>query len=410
MLQNKIRYILIIIISGILAILYNDYYMGIIALTVMILPFLLFAILSYVYGKLTYGLISAVHVVNKGDTIPVSIQIYNPTIFPVLNVCITLSYYNTFSTQNKRNKQELYVTVDKRRTTTVTCNLVSEHTGNLKISIIKIRIFDYLKLFSLRKAKQEEIRVAVLPLYNELTEDYLENSSKMQIESDSFSSIKAGDDPSEVFAIREYREGDRLQRIHWKLSVKQNQLMIKDFSEPMNCSVVVFADLGIPREEDALNAVDSILEYALSLSYSFILRRQIHYITWYDKNLGTCRRVRIVNEKDLFEAVDGFLNCGPYSEDVNMAAAYFAEYPNDQYTDLFFVTKTVTHEQLDSLTLIKAIDRRLLYINGDSYADTHNNVDLRQDIPIDVELIRKITETGMGLFSINSSLIRADLN
>ena len=51
----------------------------------------------------------------------------------------------------------------------------------------------------------------------------------MQIESDSYSTIKGGDDPSEVFAIREYREGDRLQRIHWKLSYETKSANDKGF-------------------------------------------------------------------------------------------------------------------------------------------------------------------------------------
>lgn len=409
MIQNKIRYLAIIVITGLLAILYNEYFMGILFLTVVLLPFLLFAILSYVYGKLSYELISLVHVVGKGDTIPLTIQLNNPTIFPIVNICITLSYFNKFSNQNKSYKQEFYVTVDKRTTTTVTCNLVSEHTGNLMISITKVRIFDYLKLFSLRKRKPVDIKVAVLPPYYELTEDYLENSSKMQVESDIFSTVKAGDDPSEVFAIREYREGDRPGRIHWKLSIKQDQLMIKDFSEPMNCSVVIFADLGVPRDEEILEAVDSILECTLSLSYSFMLKGQIHYLTWYDKHLCSCRRVRIVNEKDLFEVVEGLLNCGPYMEDVDMAAAYFAEYPNDQYTDLFFVTKKVTHKQLDSLILIKAVDRQILYIKRADYLEAQQVTDSNWGTPIDAELIRKITDTGMGLFSINLSSMKTDL-
>lgn len=409
MLHNKVRYLAIIVISGLLAILYNEYFMGIIFLTIMLLPFLLFAILSYVYGKLSYNIVSNVHVADKGDTIPISIQLHNPTIFPISNICITLSYHNTFSIQGRSQKQDFYVTVDQRATTNVTCNLVSDYTGNLSVLITRVRIFDYLRLFSLRRKEQKGIKVAVLPNYHELTEDYLENSSKMQVESDSFSNIKGGDDPSEVFGIREYREGDRPSRIHWKLSIKQDKLMIKDFSEPMNCSVVIFIDMGIPMDEDILVAIDSILECALSLSYSFILKGQIHYLTWYDKLLVSCRRIRIEGEKDLYEAIDGLLNSGPYRKDADVLSMYFAEHPNDQYTDLFYVTKMITQKQLDSLLLIKAIDRQILYINQADYYEAHDNMDINWGLPIDTELIRKITETGMGLFSISSSNIKTDL-
>ena len=165
MLMNKLRYLVILIITGLLAILYNEYFMGIIFLTVVILPFLLFAILSYVYGRLSFDVISLEHVVGKGENIPLSIQLKNPTIFPILNICITMSCYNTFSDRNKGYKQEFFVAVDKRTTSTVTCNMSSEYTGNLKVSISKVRVFDYLKLFSLSKKKPIEVKVAVIPSY-----------------------------------------------------------------------------------------------------------------------------------------------------------------------------------------------------------------------------------------------------
>ena len=39
-------------------------------------------------------------------------------------------------------------------------------------------------------------------------------------EGERYSQRKAGDDPTELFALREWREGDRLSRVHWKLSQK----------------------------------------------------------------------------------------------------------------------------------------------------------------------------------------------
>lgn len=409
MLQNKIRYVAILIITGYLAILYNEYFMGILFLSVLIFPFLLFAILCYIYGRVSFELISNSHISNRRETIPISIQIHNPTIFPIPNMGITIKYSNSFSRDKKTHKQEFNVSVDKHISTTVTCNLISEHTGNLEIKLSKVRIFDFLKVFSLRKKNLGEVKVAVLPYYYELTEDFLENRSRMQIESDYYSTIKAGDDPSEVFAIREYREGDRPQRIHWKLSMKQDQLMIKDFSDPLNCSVVIFADLAIPRDENELDATDSLLEWALSLSYSFMLKGQIHYLTWYDQSLGSARRVRIVTEKDLFEAVDGLLHCGPYEKGIDLAANYFAEYPNDQYTKMFYITKSITSQQLDSLILIKSIDRQILYINKTDYTDEEIRADMLPDFALATDLVKKISESGMGLFSINSSNVKTDL-
>ncbi len=407
MLQNKIRYLALLATIGLLSILYNEYIMIIVFLTIAVLPFVMVGLLCYIYGMLSVELISTVHVAGRGEMIPVSVIINNPTIFPVSNITLYLTYGNSFS--GKRFKKELIVSSDRRSRATVTCNILSEHAGNLEISLSKIRVFDYLKMFSLRKKCHGELKVAILPVVHEITEDYLANRSRMQVESDYYSPTKSGDDPSEVFGIREYREGDKPTRIHWKLSMKQDQLMIKEFSDPMNCSILIFANLSVAFEEDILPYMDALMECALSLSYSFLLKGQIHYFAWYDEVHGVCRRVRIVREKDLFEAVDGILQSGPYSKGVDVMTAYLAEHPNDQYSDLFYVTGEVSKDQLDALSLIKASVRQIIYVNDSARYSEANNGNIRIKLPITEEVMKRIVEMGIGLLSVDTGNLKHNL-
>ncbi|NLY48539.1 MAG: DUF58 domain-containing protein [Clostridiales bacterium] len=392
MLRNKFKYIVILLLAGWLAVLYDDYHTWILFLVTAAVPLVMLETLIYTSRMLSFELVSSTHVVNRGDDVPVSVQITNSAFLPIPNIRITLACYNSFSGGTYSCREEICACVDKRSTTTLTMNLSSMHMGNIYVAITKVRVYDYLRLFSFRKRKETGIKVAVLPAFHETTEDYLKYSPKIQVESDIFSPFKAGDDPSEVFEIREYREGDRFSRIHWKLSIKQNHLMIKDFSEPMNCSVAILADLRIPKGENELDMADSILECALSLSYSFMLKGHIHYLAWYDKNIGMCRRVRVAKEEDLFEAIDCILGSGLYMDGTDMAAVYFAEYPNEQYTDLFFVSGSFSDKQIDSLLMIKAI----------------NKINLQPDIPVDDKLVKKAKKSGMGLFSVSSSDVRLD--
>ena len=62
-------------------------------------------------------------------------------------------------------------------------------------------------------------------------------------DSDRFSTYKKGDDPSEIFDIREYADGDKIQRIHWKLSSKTGDLMVKEGSLPLMKEIHIFIDL-----------------------------------------------------------------------------------------------------------------------------------------------------------------------
>lgn len=407
MLQNKFRYLALLIIAGLLSVLYNVYFMGIIFLTITVLPFVVFGLLCYIYGRISADMVSNVHVANKGEDIPVLIRLNNPTIFPVSNITIYLTYKNNFS--GKRFNKEFIVSVDRRTNTTVTCNILSEHAGNLEISLKKIKLYDYLKLFSLSRKQKSEIKVAILPYFHEMTEDYLSNRNKMLVESDYYSPVKSGDDPSEVFAIREYREGDRQQRIHWKLSMKQNQLMIKEFSEPLNCSILIFANLSASKYDNVLEFMDALMESALSLSYSFLQKGQIHYFSWYDETHGSCRRIRIVQEKDLYEAVDGLLQSGPCSEGIDVMTAYLAEHPNDQYTDLLYVTGEVSNPNLDSLAQVKANIRQIIFVSDANRFIESFNSNQRIKMPITEEIMKRISEMGIGLLSVDTGNVKANL-
>ncbi len=399
MLRNKGRYLVFLAAVGLLSVLYNTYYMGIIFLTVLSLPFLMFALLSYIYGMVKADMVSAAHIVNKGDAVPIIIQLHNPTIFPISNLKIYLNYKNAYSTESFT--KEFVVSIDGRTRTSVTFNIVSEYAGNLVISLKAIRVYDYLKLFSLKRRLKGEVKAAVLPYYYELLENDFDTRPTTLVESDYYSPYRSGDDPSEVFAIREYREGDRQQRIHWKLSRKQGQLMIKEFSDPLNCSVLLLANLSVPQGENILFFIDALLECALSLSYTFLLHGQLHYFSWYDMKLGECKRVRVEREKDLYEAVDGLLQSLPYTETTDALTGYLAEHPHEQYTDMLYITGELSEERMDLISIIKAQAKQLIYVCGGR--------DKEGIMAIPEEALLKFGEMGINLWPIDATNIKRDI-
>ncbi len=367
MLRNQLKYLLLLGAVGLLAILYNTYYMGILFLAVLGMPFFMLLLLFYTYANVRAELVSAAHIVNRREPVPITVQLRNNTFLPVTGVRIYLTYQNAYS--KRKYKTEYMVSLDARTNTQVTVSLKSEHAGNLVISLKAIRVYDYLKLFSLKKKQSGEVRAAVLPAYYELMEWKSIGSGSELVDGDTYSTVKGGDDPSEIFAIREYREGDRLQRIHWKLSRKQDQLMIKEFSDPISCSILLLVDLSAKKGSPLLSFADAILECSLSLSYTLLLHKQIHYLAWYDAEHGDCRRIRISQEKELFEAVDALLQAKFYSTggtgSRDVILNYLAEYPKDQYTEVFYLTGEVKAVKPNSLSLFRTQECHLLYIHDD---------------------------------------------
>lgn len=399
MLRNKLRYLIFLASAGLLTILYNEYYISIIFLTIFTLPFLLFGLMSYHYGKIRAELVPILYTANKFDKIPISIQVNNPTIFPISFVKIYITYKNAYS--NQKFKKTICASMDSRTKTSVIFHLTSQYAGNMEITLEGIRVYDYIKLFSLKKKIKSELKVAVLPSYYELEDNEIINRSRQISESDNYSPNKKGDDPSEVFEIREYREGDRLQRVHWKLSSKLDQLMIKEFSDPVNCSILLFVNMSIPEGGNALFYTDAILECALTLSYSFMMKGQIHYLSWYDEKIGSCQRVCINTEKDLYEAVDGLMQAHPYKNTFDTMTAYLAEFPHEQYSDVFLITGEIYTPLIDSVYMLKACSRQVIYMR-DASSFLATQID-------EVALLQRSGEYGVDLRPVNIGNIRNDL-
>ena len=398
MLKNKVRYLLLIASVGLLAILYNEYPMWIIFLTTIFLPVFLLVVLVYIYSKLEVKLVSVNHIAKQGQSTPIIIKIKNPTLFPLSNLEIILRYGNSYLSQE--NKKRLTVSIDSRNTTRVACKIESEHVGNLRVGLLRIRMFDYLKIFSLKKKKEREIKVAVVPDFYEVSEGFLSERSRMNDDSEYYSKLVSGDDPSEVFDIREYRYGDRAQRIHWKLSHRHDELMVKDFSEQVNHSLALIVDLNVSDFAEPLKLIDAILASALSLSYSLLRQGEVHYLVWYDNKADLCRRVCIIGEEDLYQAVDGIFKTMLYRESQNVISSYFSHYSNEEYTELFYITGEFSTQQGEALAMIDIPSKHVFYVE-----DTREN----DRSSMTKFLIDKMSELGIEVSFIDANNVKEAL-
>ncbi|MCT4620217.1 MAG: DUF58 domain-containing protein [Marinisporobacter sp.] len=234
-----------------------------------------------------------------------SIEIKNNGIFPITNVQISIHYTNNYLPYG--NNIMFVTSVLAGKTQLEKFFLNSKHCGELYVSISTVKIFDPLSLFQ-QKVKvgrnKEEISVMVFPnFYDEKTLPDLNMNIVNEVE-DVYSLHKSGNDPSEVFDIREYRPGDRQQQIHWKLSLKQENLMVREFSQPICNCFTIFMDFNVKSlSENVLSSVDNMLQTALSLSYYLQKNYVRHNIVWFDMRDQNTDSININCEDDIYTAI-----------------------------------------------------------------------------------------------------------
>ena len=109
-----------------------------------------------------------------------------------------------------------------------------------------------------------------------------------------YSQRKPGDDPTELFALREYREGDRLSRIHWKLSQKMGKPLVKELGLPIADHLFFLLDLNGTGVE-----ADTLLDAFATLSHFLAERETAHRVGYWDTRGNRLRCLEISQPEDL---------------------------------------------------------------------------------------------------------------
>ncbi|MBR6102758.1 MAG: DUF58 domain-containing protein [Ruminococcus sp.] len=217
----------------------------------------------------------------KGASVPVNIVITNRSRLPVPNCIITLKYSTDLTGHSE--KLNIHSPIFPNNTQVLTAKFAYKHYGCLKLEITKVKIFDILRVIRCRiKSKRSLTTSKVIVFPNHIPiENRINDYSDLGLESEFFSKSKKGDDPSEIFNIHEYAEGDKISRIHWKLSAKQNEMMVKDYSLPITNGVLIAADFShMTSNAGELDTFDAIIDSVAALSLRLAENEVTHTLLW----------------------------------------------------------------------------------------------------------------------------------
>ena len=175
-------------------------------------------------------------------------------------------------------------------------------------------------------------------------------SRNFPVEGDEYEKERSGDDPSEIFQIREFRPGDRMQQIHWKSSARSGELMTKEYSMPCGCKVLLLLELS--QKEGGAKRADHFFELAASLCFSMLEAECPHFVAWYDEKEGQIRRHAVKKEQDLYEMLDLLMRDSFYKQEYDVKAAYFSSYPEGTYSTVLILDKegNLQRDEEDTVT------------------------------------------------------------
>ena len=204
----------------------------------------------------------------KNEPFRVVLQIENPSRLPC-----GLEVKNLLTGASERVVRRTAIL--PRGRSEVALELSSDCCGRIRTELKSLRLYDCFWLLPVRCGAGAHASVTVQPDTFPMEVRVLANVNSPE-ESEVYSQEKPGNDLTETFQIRDYREGDSIRQIHWKLSTKYDRLISRDPSLPVTRSVMVFwdrhaAQVSRTRQDAQAEVLVSLCRALLAADVQFTL-------------------------------------------------------------------------------------------------------------------------------------------
>lgn len=199
--------------------------------------------------------------VNRGDSVAMEVSVSHKSLLPIAPVRLKMR-----ATSNTPSAV-IHLTELGRRKQKVAYRFAAEHVGAMFPGVESFTVSDVFGLFKKEhKPDNTGNELLVLPVPFDV-EPLTFAAGDMGVET----MKRAMEDPSSPSDFRSYQPGDPLKRIHWKMSARKREIIIRQFEEPALPDALVMMDTSPPElpegmEEDKLNFLqDAVLETAASV-------------------------------------------------------------------------------------------------------------------------------------------------
>lgn len=263
---------------------------------------------------------------------PVSIwvKVDNRGIVTCGKVKLCLSIHNSLEKKGKKN----WITVQNAYPHSMKYNvpIMINRAGCQEIELHKMRIYAFSGLVYLTKSCKESGCILVMPRIHSVRVRISEAVRNFIGDADVFDEYRPGHDLTELFEIREYRAKDKLQSIHWKLSAKMDELMVREHSLPTACGVIILLDTQkeTKRRKSEIKK-HQFLELTASLSYALMDVGCPHYMAWYSREKGEITRIRVDDEESFYLFLSIYLQDSTVTEKFDIKESYMEKYRREYY-------------------------------------------------------------------------------
>lgn len=195
--------------------------------------------------------------VNRGERMATVFTVRHASLLPVSAIRVHLNVPSAYAPT-----QEVNVSCPPFAERTFRQVIHCPHRGVYEAGVTRISVEDVFGLIRLsRRPKTKLVRLEVLPKAREMPPLRLSSIDQ----GPEFRS-RAAEDNASPSDVRAWQEGDELKKIHWKLSLRKRELMVRTYEESARPDTLVIPDLAeiTALRDQQLTLEDCVCEASLS--------------------------------------------------------------------------------------------------------------------------------------------------
>jgi uncharacterized protein (DUF58 family) len=336
--RNIVFYLITMCLLVAAVFFYRQTFLVVLLLLMLLLPPLSICLCRRCFATLSVGLSFSAAEAEKDLPVQLAFSFHNPTIFPLPHVeCV----FSMESPYYEKKQDTIYILpAEAGSTVPLELPVTYQYCGLFEAKITSVKVYDYLHFASFSRETDAHAQVCILP------------DSTMEVEyhpsfyAEGFDEYEAttqkGNVSSNVTDVREYQPGDRLQKIHWKLSAKIDKLMVKENEATSSHQFYVLLELYQSLEQPEI--LDLAVEYAYAVSRELLLHQETFFFGFYSMARGEFASFPIKCEGDLIEALCEAYYESPYTEE-DLALQMYQDSGMQKGTLLQITHKGVSDEE-----------------------------------------------------------------
>lgn len=284
-------------------------------------------------GRKTVIKLSVPRAAERKENFRGRLTLQNQTVWPVFGGKGQILWENLFT--GEHGEIPLSFSLGCKETRTIEFEACSSWCGCVKVQFSSWKCNDFFHAFSVRRQAVAEGCTVIMPEKQNSDFSFLTREG-FDMESFRYSGNRPGDDPGETYDIREYQPGDSIRQIHWKLSGKLDDIMIREKSFPVDDTVLILAE-AFQAEREPRRA-ETVAEVLSAIIRDFMEKKIPCQVGIYDRNAGKFRQEKVRTEEDHEHILYSFLRYGSDGKTPVTVQEYLRNPGTQNYVNYIYIT------------------------------------------------------------------------